>query len=176
MRSKSGVVVTASTSGDVLNGWSGAGDTKIPNPNSGIDAVRLKDGRVLLVYNPVLRGRNILALGVSHDDGVTFKQALFLENSAQSWPQSPECVSTTTPDKKTALLKPEYSYPAIVQSPSTDLVHITYTFSYFGAGRRCDGRENIKHVVIDPCKLPHSKESAIACPSSSKLSEKSKKG
>uniref|UniRef100_A0A7S0WW52 Sialidase domain-containing protein n=1 Tax=Pyramimonas obovata TaxID=1411642 RepID=A0A7S0WW52_9CHLO len=176
MRSKSGVVVTASSRGDYLKGWSKGGETSVPNPNSGIDAVMLKDGRVLLVYNPLLRGRNILALGISHDDGLTFKKALLLENTAQTWPQSPECTSATSAGKRPARLKPEYSYPAIIQSPSTGLVHITYTFSYFAAGRRCDGRENIKHVVIDPCELPHSEDSAKSCPARSKPSKITRQG
>jgi predicted neuraminidase len=37
----------------------------------------------------------------------------------------------------------EYSYPAVVQS-SDGLVHVTYTWK----------RQKIKHVVIDPEKLP----------------------
>lgn len=49
--------------------------------------------------------------------------------------------------------RPEYSYPAIIQA-ADGLVHITYTYSYNGAMRKCSGRENIKHVILDPARLP----------------------
>lgn len=46
----------------------------------------------------------------------------------------------------------EFSYPAIIQAQD-GLVHVTYTYSYFGFMKRCSSRENIKHVVIDPTLL-----------------------
>ena len=52
--------------------------TYLPNPNSGIDAVTLKDGRQLLVYNHLTKGRNILNVAVS-DDGKEWKAAFFLK-------------------------------------------------------------------------------------------------
>jgi hypothetical protein len=39
----------------------------IPNPNSGIDAVALRDDRVVLVYNNTAKGRSPLNLAVSRD-------------------------------------------------------------------------------------------------------------
>ena len=39
--------------------------TKLPNPNGAIDAVRLRDGRFLLVYNASATERNVLNLAVS---------------------------------------------------------------------------------------------------------------
>jgi predicted neuraminidase len=40
--------------------WTSAKLTSLPNPNSGIDAVRLKDDRLLLVYNHTKSGRTPL--------------------------------------------------------------------------------------------------------------------
>jgi predicted neuraminidase len=84
--------------------WSDARPTALPNPNSGIDAVRLRDGRVALCHNPVERGRTPLMLSVSEDDGVTWREAAVLESEPG-----------------------EYSYPALVQAEAGE-VHVTYTW------------------------------------------------
>jgi predicted neuraminidase len=78
----------------------------LPNPNSGIDAVSLKDGRHLVIYNHLTRGRNMLNAAISKD-GITWEAAVLLEN-----------------DEKGT----EYSYPAVIQT-SDGLVHITYTWN-----------------------------------------------
>jgi len=84
--------------------WSEMTLTDLPNPNAGTDAVTLKDGRQLLIYNPVTKGRSPLALAVS-PDGKAWSAALVFENE---------------PGK-------EFSYPAIIQTRD-GLVHITYTW------------------------------------------------
>jgi predicted neuraminidase len=84
--------------------WTQARPLEVPNPNSGIDAVTLKDGRVVLVYNDTTSGRTPLNLAVSHD-GEHFKMFYTLEESPG-----------------------EYSYPAIIQSASGDL-EMTYTWN-----------------------------------------------
>ena len=77
--------------------------TSLPNPNAGIDAVMLRDGRGLLVYNHTEKGRSPLNVAVS-SDGKLWNAALVLED------------------------KPgEYSYPAVIQT-TDGLVHITYTW------------------------------------------------
>ncbi|MEO6742812.1 MAG: exo-alpha-sialidase [Chthoniobacteraceae bacterium] len=83
--------------------WGEMSLTALPNPNSGTDAVTLRDGRHLLVYNHTAKGRTPLNLAVSRD-GVVWEAALTLE---------------TVPG--------EYSYPAIIQT-GDGLVHITYTW------------------------------------------------
>lgn len=98
----------------------------LPNNNSGTDAVTLRDGRHLLVYNHTgnIEGRSSgyrspLNVALSKD-GEHWEAALVLENEP----------------------KREFSYPAVIQTRD-GLVHITYTYR----------RENIRHVVIDPAKL-----------------------
>jgi predicted neuraminidase len=98
----------------------------LPNPNSGTDAVTLKDGRHVLIYNHILPtetwgDRNILNMAVS-EDGINWKAAVLLENDADN--------------------EGEYSYPAVNQSKD-GMVHIIYTWN----------RKLIKHVVVDPLKL-----------------------
>ncbi|MBX3439914.1 MAG: exo-alpha-sialidase, partial [Planctomycetaceae bacterium] len=82
-RSREGNIVT-SWSEDGGRSWSDVVATSLPNPNSGTDAVTLKDGRHLLVYNHTRRGsgdpqsRALLNVAVS-DDGRNWQAALVLE-------------------------------------------------------------------------------------------------
>jgi len=97
--------------------------TEMPNPNSGTDAVTLKDGRQLLVYNhnPSNKGRSPLNLAISKD-GKEWLAAMVVEDE----PGAPN----------------GFAYPAMIQT-GDGLVHVTYTWR----------REKIKHVVVDPAKL-----------------------
>ena len=83
--------------------WGEMSLTKLPNPNSGTDAVTLRDGRHLLIYNHTAKGRTPLNLAVSRD-GAAWEAALTLESDPG-----------------------EYSYPAIIQT-ADGLVHFTYTW------------------------------------------------
>ncbi len=119
-------VVTQSWSEDGGKTWSKMTATRLPNPSAGTDALTLKDGRQLLVYNHTVRrgpfpsGRNMLNVAVS-TDGKSWKAALTLERSHG-----------------------EYSYPAVIQT-SHGKVHITYTYQ----------RQSVKHVVLDPAEIEH---------------------
>ncbi len=95
------VFETSSTDGGRT--WSPVELTDVPNPNSGTDAVTLRDGRHVLVYNPVAKGRSPLSVAVS-EDGLTWRDVLVLENEPG-----------------------EYSYPAVIQAADGRL-HITYTW------------------------------------------------
>ena len=114
-------------SGDDGLTWGNMRLGNLPNPNSGTDAVTLRDGRQLLVYNHNIRtgsnnkGRSPLNVAVS-SDGKNWSAALVLEDD----PNAPN----------------GYAYPAVIQT-SDGLVHITYTWE----------RKRIKHVVIDPARL-----------------------
>lgn len=116
-------VLVSSWSEDDGKSWSLLKESGLPNNNSGTDAVTLKDGRQLLVYNHVktpvgARGgyRTPLNVAVS-DNGIHWDAALVLEDSEIG----------------------EYSYPAVIQS-SDGMVHVVYTWR----------REKIKHIKIDP--------------------------
>jgi predicted neuraminidase len=82
--------------------WTQAHFIALPNPNSGIDAVRLKDGRIVLVFNNSRNARTPLNLAVSRD-GEHFRIFKTLEDSPG-----------------------QYSYPAIIQASNGDLM-MTYT-------------------------------------------------
>ncbi len=64
--------ICTATSGDGGKRWTVPRALALPNPNSGIDAVRLRDGRTVLIYNPTTTGRSPLVLAVSRD-GEHFK-------------------------------------------------------------------------------------------------------
>ena len=66
-------------SNDNGKSWSALALTQLPNPNSGIDAVTLKDGRHLLVYNHTAKGRSPLNVAISKD-GKEWSAAIVLES------------------------------------------------------------------------------------------------
>ncbi len=117
-------VIAQSWSEDSGKTWSEMTAINLPNPNAGTDAVTLRDGRHLLVYNHTTgsgsfpKGRNMLNVAISAD-GLNWKPVLTLERQ-----------------------EGEYSYPAVIQA-SDGLVHITYTYQ----------RQSVKHVVIDPTRI-----------------------
>jgi predicted neuraminidase len=78
--------------------------TSLPNPDSGLDAVALEDGRAILVYNPSRRARTPLCVAVSVD-GDVWRDSLVLEDGPG-----------------------EYSYPAVIQAED-GAIHITYTWN-----------------------------------------------
>ena len=123
-RSKAGSIAQT-WSEDGGKTWSALETTNLPNPNSGIDAVSLRNSWHLLVYNHVSASpgkwggaRSPLNIALS-EDGKTWRAGLVLENEPG-----------------------EYSYPAVIQTID-NLVHITYTWK----------RTRIKHVVVDPSKF-----------------------
>ena len=96
------ICIADSTDGGVT--WTQARPIDVPNPNSGIDAVSLRDGRVVLVYNNTPRGRTPLNIAVS-TDGEHFRMFKTLEDQPG-----------------------EYSYPSMIQGKDGDL-HITWTWN-----------------------------------------------
>lgn len=101
-RTKQGKVFQVA-SDDLGRTWGPLTATSLPNPNAGTDAVTLRDGRHLIVYNHTPKGRSPLNVAVSRD-GAEWKPTLVLESEPG-----------------------EYSYPAILQT-ADGLVHVTYTW------------------------------------------------
>jgi predicted neuraminidase len=52
--------------------WSEGKDTPFPNPNAAIELIKLRSGRLLLVYNDCMTGRTPLTAAISADGGDTF--------------------------------------------------------------------------------------------------------
>lgn len=90
-------------SSDFGKTWGELTLTSLPNPNAGTDAVTLRDGRHLLIYNHTEKGRSPLNLAISHN-GTDWQPSLVFESEPG-----------------------EYSYPAILQT-SDGSVHVTYTW------------------------------------------------
>jgi len=107
-RSRQNVIVS-SWSTDEGNTWSKLTALNLPNPNSGTDAVSLKNGLQLLIYNPLQAGKNwwegrsILKVATSKN-GNDWKDIFTLEQHESG----------------------EYSYPAVIQSKN-GTIHISYT-------------------------------------------------
>lgn len=101
-RTRSGKVFET-WSADAGKTWTALALTTLPNPSAGTDAVTLKDGRQLLVYNHTPKGRTPLNVATSRD-GKVWDAALVLESEPG-----------------------EYSYPAVIQG-ADGRIHITYTW------------------------------------------------
>ncbi len=118
-RSNQNFIMESFSSDDGLN-WSSLQRSTIPNPNSGIDAITLKNGLQVLVANPDTsgrdwwNGRNHLSLIIS-EDGKNWNEELRIEDQP----------------------KGEFSYPAIIQS-SDGIVHLSYTYN----------RSTIKYLTL----------------------------
>lgn len=97
-------VITQAWSEDGGRTWGKMTATELPNPSAGIDAIRLRDKRFALIYNPTPKGRERLEIALS-DDGKTWRRGVELENSSPG----------------------EFSYPAMIQT-SDGMIHVTYTW------------------------------------------------
>ncbi|MBD5780386.1 exo-alpha-sialidase [Pelagicoccus sp. NFK12] len=126
-RTKQGYL-SSSWSYDNGETWTPTRATALPNTGSGTDAVTLKDGRHLLIYNHTSGPPERLSKGVRYpidlavsSDGVNWDRVMTLETEPRG---------------------AGYAYPAIIEGKD-GRIHITYTWN----------RELIKHVVLDADKL-----------------------
>lgn len=86
--------------------WTPTRQTRLRNPNSGIDIIKLESGNILVVYNDITILRYKLNVALSEDEGRTWKYKKTIEKDAPWW---------------------EFSYPAVIQD-SKGFIHITYTY------------------------------------------------
>lgn len=124
-RTRNGRLATAWSS-DRGDSWTTVTLSNLPSNNSGTDAVTLRDGRHLLVYNHfgTLPGtpkgpRTPLNIALSKD-GVEWYTSLLLEDSPIS----------------------QYSYPSVIQGKD-GMLHVIYTWR----------RQRIKYMKISPKEL-----------------------
>jgi len=106
MRSNNGFIYRSDSS-DFGKSWCLSYKTNMPNNNSGIDLVKLKDGRIILICNPVegnWAARSPLSLYISDDNGDNFTKIYDLET-----------------------VKGEFSYPSVINEK--EKIYITYTYN-----------------------------------------------
>ena len=101
--------------------WGPVDAVDIPNPGSGLDAVRLANGHWVLIYNDVPNGRNSLAVSLSEDEGKTWKYTRHLEKHPTG----------------------SYHYPTIIQG-ADGTIHAVY--SYFVEEGKM---KSMKHAAFD---------------------------
>jgi predicted neuraminidase len=99
--------------------WGPVYSSELPNPGSGLDAVKLASGRWLMIHNDTSEGRNRLALSYSDDEGKSWRHGQYLEDQQSG----------------------SYHYPAIIQTKD-GLVHAVY--SYF-----VEGGKSMKHAQFE---------------------------
>ena len=126
-RTRNNGAIATAWSNDKGETWTPLELTTLPNNNSGTDAVNLKDGHFLLVYNHyrylphggMNKNRTPINIALS-DDGVHWDASVILEDSPIN----------------------QYSYPSVIQSKD-GLIHVVYTWR----------RQRIKYVKLDPKKM-----------------------
>ena len=112
IRSTEGFIYRSDSEDNGLS-WSKAYPTDLPNNNSGIDLIKLENGALVLVYNPIKgnwAARTPIVCSISYDNGNSWEDELVLEHNEK-------------PKDKT---DGEFSYPAIVSRGN--MVYITYTW------------------------------------------------
>jgi predicted neuraminidase len=121
--------------------WATPQATQLPNNNASIQAIRLKNGHLLMIFNNSQAElkpehadtgpRSILSIAISEDDGKTWPWIRDIENPKISQPILP-------------LEDPEYSYPSLTQSSDGE-IHVAHTFR----------RETIKYMTFTEDWIRH---------------------
>ncbi len=110
--------VRVSESSDDGETWGPVGVSDLPNPGAGVDGIRLANGKWLMVYNDLTKGRNRLAVSLSSDEGRTWPTTRHLEDQVSG----------------------SFHYPAVTQG-ADGKIHAIY--SYF-----VDAGKSMKHAAF----------------------------
>ena len=118
--------------------WSPVEDADLPNPGTGAEVLVLANGKWVLIYNDLERGRYSLAVSLSEDEGRTWPWTRHLERDPAS------------PDEQQW---GQYHYPSIIQAADGTL-HATYSFFAPPAAAKRDAenrlvRKAIKHAHVN---------------------------
>src|SRR5204863_7855727 len=123
--------VMVSESTDEGKTWTLAKDIELPNPGSGLEAIALRSGRWLMIYNDTERGRHSLAVSLSDDEGRTWPITRLLEHDERGASSG------------------SYSYPSIIQAKD-GTIHATYSYKPNPKNAQREGQgESIKHAAFN---------------------------
>jgi predicted neuraminidase len=101
--------ISAARTEDAGQTWSAPLPLDLPNPDSGLTALRLADGRMLLAFNDSVVGRANLRLADSSDEGRTWRRLATLAEESGA----------------------EFSYPFLLQTRDGK-IHLVYTWKRKG--------------------------------------------
>ncbi len=110
--------------------WTAAEKSDIINPGTSVDAIKLKNGDWVMVYNDLEDGRYSVAVSLSDDEGDTWKWTKSLERD----------------DNK----KGSFSYPSVIQTKD-GLIHASYSYKVG------ENKKTIKVVTFDSNWIKRSK-------------------
>ncbi len=99
--------------------WSPAEDINLFNPGTSVEAIALQDGRWVMAYNDLEKGRTSLAISMSDDEGETWKWKRNMDKGSGS-----------------------YHYPSLIQASDGSL-HLTYSIFETRNGKQ---EKSIKHA------------------------------
>jgi predicted neuraminidase len=100
--------IRLSSSADEGLTWTPVTESPLPNPGSGVEALRLANGHWAIVYNDSTQGRHSLALSISDNEGTSWSRTRHIERQAPG--------------------KGSFHYPSICQTRD-GLIHVSYTHS-----------------------------------------------
>ncbi|HTF64812.1 MAG TPA: exo-alpha-sialidase, partial [Edaphobacter sp.] len=138
--------------------WTAPHATNLPNNNASVQATRLKDGHLVMVFNNAqaefkpehadTASRRILSVALSEDDGKT-------------WPWIRDLESPTLSEPVLPLEDAEYSYPSVIQS-GDGMIQAAYTFRRETIKCRTFTEDWIKHGTSSGGKPEDARHEGVA--------------